>query len=201
MNAETILEFVGDIGSEAERLTRITERLLELTRLNNNSEVSSVPIDFKKIISNALKLLTPLADEKSVALSSTLSDGCLILADADDVYQAVFNLIENAIKYNVENGSVTLLLFPKDGKAQFITDDTGVGIPENELPQIFERFYRVDKARASVAGGSGLGLSIVKDVAEKHSGNVTVERGAISGTRFTLSFPLIDMPIVIKEDE
>ena len=69
-----------------------------------------------------------------------------------------------------------------------------IGVPENELTHIFERFYRVDKARARAAGGSGLGLSIVKDVADRHSGTVTVERGAISGTRFTLSFPMIEMP-------
>jgi signal transduction histidine kinase len=140
-------------------------------------------------VTDALKLLAPLAAEGGIRLEAQLADGCVILADADDMYQAVFNLIENALKYNTAQGSVTVLLFRREERVRFIVDDTGVGIPESELPFIFDRFYRVDKARSSAAGGSGLGLSIVRDMVTKHAGSVEASRREHGGTRFELVFP------------
>ena len=187
---ETAREFIYDIGREAERLTRITERLLDLTRIDSKAETDDGPIDMGKVVRQAQTLLQSLAEKKGVNLETKIAGGCIIWANTDDIYQVVFNLVENAIKYNRENGSVTVLLFIKEEKVRLIVDDTGVGIPEDELPFIFDRFYRVDKARSSKIGGSGLGLSIVYDMVRKHNGSVNVSKREHEGTRFKVDFPL-----------
>lgn len=190
---ETAREFIYDIGREAERLTRITERLLDLTRIDNKAGTDNGPIDMGKVIRQAQTLLQSLAEKKGISLETKLSEGCIIWANTDDIYQVVFNLVENAIKYNRRNGSVTVLLFITDKKVRLIVDDTGVGIPEDELPYIFDRFYRVDKARSSEIGGSGLGLSIVNDMVSKHHGSVSVSKREHEGTRFKVDFPLYEL--------
>ena len=111
-------------------------------------------------------------------------------ANEDDIYQIMFNLAENAIKYNVRNGSVFLHLRQEAGEAVFSVEDTGIGIPEEDIPNIFNRFYRVDKARSRAHGGSGLGLSIVRDTVHAHGGTVRVELRETGGSCFTVCFPV-----------
>ena len=108
-------------------------------------------------------MLRRLASIEEIDIVPELSDDCLIDANEDDVYQIVFNLIENAVKYNVRGGRVHVFLFEKEEMVNLIVDDTGVGIPKADLERIYERFYRVDKARSREAGGSGLGLAIVRN--------------------------------------
>jgi signal transduction histidine kinase len=192
MDRATIREFVYDIGKEAERLSRVTPRLLELTRLNSRKNIALVPVDVKKVISEAMKILGTLAEGKKVELTGNLDEGCIILADSDLLHQIIFNLTENAIKYNVENGSVTVLLFKKDNEVRFIVDDTGIGMPEDSLPYIFDRFYRVDESRSGDKGGSGLGLSIVKDAVDKLGGSISASLRKQGGMRFEVVFPLYD---------
>ncbi len=192
MDRATIREFVYDIGKEAERLSRVTQRLLELTRLNSRKNIALVPVDVKKVISEAMKILGTLAEGKKVELTGNLDEGCIILADSDLLHQIIFNLTENAIKYNVENGSVTVLLFKKDNEVRFIVDDTGIGMPEDSLPYIFDRFYRVDESRSGDKGGSGLGLSIVKDAVDKLGGSISASLRKQGGMRFEVVFPLYD---------
>ncbi len=183
-------EFVLDIGREAERLTRITEKLLALTRLDFKREEEVHPVDVKTVIIEAMKMLSMLASNKGVTLQRELDDGCIIIANSDDIHEIVFNLVENAIKYNVENGTVRIILYNKGERVHIIIDDTGIGIPEEDIPHIFDRFYRVDKSRTNEIGGSGLGLAIVKDTVEKHAGVIKVQRREAGGTRFEVSFPL-----------
>ena len=190
MPPELLREFVLDIGMEAERLSRITEKLLELTRLDVKRAEKLGEVDIAAVINEAMKMLRTLAANKSVTVECELSEGCIIWANSDDIHQIVFNLVENAIKYNVKDGRVRVLLFAKDERAHIIIDDTGIGIPEEDLPHVFDRFYRVDKARNSDVGGSGLGLAIVKDMVEKHGGSVEVSLRESGGTRFHVSFPL-----------
>jgi signal transduction histidine kinase len=192
MDRETIRDFVYDIGKEAERLSRVTQRLLELTRLNNRRNIALLPVDVKKVVTEAMKILNTLAVERRVTLTGSLDDNCIILADSDLLHQIIFNLTENAIKYNVENGSVTLLLFKKNKEVRFIVDDTGIGMPEESIPFIFDRFYRVDESRSGDRGGSGLGLSIVKDAVLKLGGTVTASLRKQGGMRFEVVFPLYD---------
>lgn len=191
----TVREFVYDIGREAERLRRITQRLLELSRLHNAAAPVRERVDLRRVSEEALKMLRPLAEARGVRLESRLDEGCVVLADQDDLHQVIFNLVENGIKYNVESGSVRVLLYRQEGEARLLVDDTGIGIPEEKLPHIFDRFYRVDESRTGGdEGSSGLGLSIVKETVEKHGGRVSAQRREVGGMRFSVSFPLLAEP-------
>ncbi len=189
MDTETIREFVSDIGNEAERLQRTTEKLLNLTRFDSILAQENEVIDISKVAENTLRLLKPLAQEKKIPLEHNLEKDCLILANADDVYQVIFNLVENALKYNTEGGYVRLNSTQKDDCVLLTVEDGGIGIPIEDMPHIFDRFYRVDKARSRDAGGSGLGLSIVRSAVVSNGGEIEVCANTPSGTVFTVIFP------------
>jgi signal transduction histidine kinase len=189
MDVDTMREFVSDIGSEADRLQHTTEKLLDLSRLDDGVMVEEEPVDMKQVTMDALWLLRPLAMEKDVHLHPELEDGCVVMATVDDIHHIVFNLAENAVKYNVPGGSVALKLHDGGDRVEFLVEDTGIGIPEEERLNVFSRFYRVDKARSRASGGSGLGLSIVHDAVVKHGGTITVGANKPNGTRFTVTFP------------
>ena len=185
----TIREFAGDIGTEAERLARTTEKLLSLTRFDNAVVRPREVVDLCDTVRRVVQLLRPLAAEKRVDIRCSLGDGCTVFATDDDMYQIVLNLTENAVKYNVDGGSVQVAVSSSGGEVTLRVEDTGIGIPEADLPHIFERFYRVDKARAREAGGSGLGLSIVRSAVHEHGGEITAERRTAGGMTFTAVFP------------
>ena len=193
MDVDTIREFVTDIGNEAERLQRTTEKLLALSRLDDDIQVVPEPVDVKQVALDALVLLRPLASEREVRITSFLDDGCVVLATVDDMFHIVFNLMENAIKYNVPGGTVNVTLHAAEETVVFTVEDTGVGIPESERFNIFNRFYRVDKARSREAGGSGLGLSIVHDAVRAHGGSIAVGPNQPQGSRFIVSFPCFNI--------
>ena len=189
MDVETMREFVSDIGNEAERLQHMTEDLLSLSRMDDDIKIVPEPVDVKKSVLDAMALLRPVAAEKQVALHSDLDDGCIVLATKDNMHHIVFNLLENAVKYNFPEGSVTASLHAADGSVQLTVTDTGVGIPEDERYNIFGRFYRIDKARSREAGGSGLGLSIVHDAVKAHGGTIQVGANEPQGSVFIVTFP------------
>ena len=189
MDSDTIEEFVNDIGSEADRLTRTTEKLLNLTRHDSKLMIPRTKVDIKNVVGNAMRILSPLAKRSDVDLSYKCDNGCTVFATEDDIYQVVLNLAENAIKYNVPQGKVDLNLKKDGGTVVLTVKDTGIGIPDEDLPNIFDRFYRVDKARSREAGGSGLGLSIVKSTVEEHGGDVTAERNPEGGMCFRVELP------------
>ena len=170
MDGETAREFLNDIGDEADRLTRITEKLLTLTRLDTAPAAEDVPVDVGAVVERVEHMLSPLARAVEVSLELKLQPGCVVLATEDDLYQIAFNLMENAVKYNLPGGRVLVTLTADGGRVVLRVEDTGVGIPEADLPKIFDRFYRVDKARSRAAGGTGLGLSIVRDTVLQHGG-------------------------------
>ncbi|MBQ3211349.1 MAG: HAMP domain-containing histidine kinase [Oscillospiraceae bacterium] len=189
MDSDTIREFVTDIGQEAERLQRTTEKLLTLARFDDDVQVVPVPVDVKQVALDALVFLRPLASERQVRMKTELPDGCVVMATVDDMFQIIFNLMENAIKYNVEGGSVLFRMEADESHIRFRVEDTGIGIPEEDRLNIFARFYRVDKARSREAGGSGLGLSIVHDAVQKHGGSIAVGENKPQGSVFIVSFP------------
>ena len=189
IDPETTREFVEDIGEEAERLTRISERLLTLTRLDAHLEVERIPVDVAAVVRKVEHMLRPLADASAITLESGLVEGCVVYAVADDLYQITFNLMENAIKYNRPEGMVMTSLRREGDEVVLRVEDTGVGIPEEDMDKIFNRFYRVDKARSRAAGGTGLGLSIVRDMAKQHGGAVSVSRREPEGSCFMVRFP------------
>ena len=189
MDPATVKDFVSDIGEEAERLTRISEKLLTLTRMDSAVAVAEVPVDVKRVVEKVEHMLTPLADEGEVTVETDLQEDCMVLDTEDDLYQIAFNLMENAVKYNLPGGSVTVTLRGAGDLVTLTVEDTGVGIPEEDLGKVFDRFYRVDKARSRAAGGTGLGLSIVRDTVRQHGGAVTVRRRESEGTCFEVAFP------------
>ncbi len=191
IDPDTVREFVSDIGNEAERLQRTTEKLLDLSRLDDDIQVVPEPVDVKQVALDALVFLRPLAEERKVHMHAVLDDGCVVLATVDDMFHIVFNLMENAVKYNVPEGRVEILLHADEDSdtVVFTVEDTGIGIPEEERFNIFSRFYRVDKARSREAGGSGLGLSIVHDAVKAHGGSIAVGANKPQGSRFIVSFP------------
>lgn len=189
IDPETTREFVGDIGEEAERLTRISERLLTLTRLDAQLEVERIPVDLGAVVRKVEHMLRPLAEANEITLESGLVEGCVVYAVADDLYQITFNLMENAIKYNRPEGKVMVSLHRSENEVILRVEDTGVGIPDEDMDRIFNRFYRVDKARSRAAGGTGLGLSIVRDMAKQHGGTVSVSHREPEGSCFTVCFP------------
>jgi len=192
MDERTIREFVDDIGQEAERLARTTEKLLRLTRLDVAPELDLTSVDVARVVTNAGHMLRPLVKDQQVNLVFDLAEDCQILATEDDIYQIVFNLAENGIKYNVEGGTLYICLDKVDSVVRLVVEDTGIGIPEADMPYIFDRFYRVDKARARGAGGSGLGLSIVRDMVRQHGGSVEVAARPEGGIRVTVVFPVAE---------
>ena len=188
----SIREFVSDIGEEADRLTRISEHLLALTRLDAGEERPLEPVELGRVADKVAHLLTPVARRAQVELRCSLEPACALLATEDDVYQVAFNLMENAIKYNLPGGRVEVGVSRRGEKVALTVTDSGLGIPEEDLPRIFDRFYRVDKARSRAAGGTGLGLSIARDTARLHGGDIKAgPNPAGRGTRFEVEFPAL----------
>jgi len=187
---ETVKEFITDIGAESERLSRTTSKLMTLTRLDSHIHDENTRVDMRVAVNATLRMLTPLAESRGLTLTSDLNEGCYVYATDDAVHQVIFNLVENAIKYNKPDGSVAVRLRKEDNVVIFTVDDRGVGVPDEDIPYIFDRFYRVDKARAREAGGSGLGLSIVHDTVREIGGRVTASKRVGGGMRFQVRFAL-----------
>ena len=189
MDPELVRDFVTDIGNESERLTRTTEHLLALTRLDSLPITQTEPVDVGEVLDRAVVMLAPVADAAAITIRTSKKPGCIIRCTADDLYQICFNLMENAIKYNYAGGCVDVSFYKDDDQVLIEVADTGIGIPEGDLPKVFNRFYRVDKARSRAAGGTGLGLSIVRDTVRRHGGWVTARRRNPQGSIFTVGFP------------
>lgn len=190
MDPATVKDFVSDIGEEAERLTRISEKLLTLTRMDSAVAVAEVPVDVKRVVEKVEHMLTPLADEGEVTVETDLQEDCMVLATEDDLYQIAFNLMENAVKYNLPGGSVTVTLRGAGDLVTLTVEDTGVGIPEEDLGKVFDRFYRVDKARSRESGGTGLGLSIAKEIVDRHQGSIALVDRPGPGLTLRIELPV-----------
>ncbi len=189
MDEATVREFVGDIGNEADRLTRMSQKLLELSKLDAMAQDERELVDIQLVARKVLRMLKPQMAQRQIRLQDAMVPGCTVLIHEDDLYQIIFNLVENGIKYNHDGGLLRLSLARNENYVIFRLEDGGVGIPPQALDHIFERFYRVDKARSRMAGGSGLGLSIVHDMVLRNFGSVRVENRKEGGACFTVVFP------------
>ena len=195
MDMETVREFVGDIGNEAERLNRMTEKLLSLTKVDNQEAAESEIIYMSPTVLRVTRMLTPLAQQANISIELSLEEDSPVLILEDDLYQIIFNLMENGIKYNQSGGHLTVSLSQAHENAILTIQDTGVGIPEDAIGHIFERFYRVDKARSRASGGSGLGLAIVRAIVQRNRGEIQVSSRPGEGTRFTVTFPVFETEV------
>ena len=189
IDGATVREFVSDIGQEAERLSRITEDLLRLTRLDSGVAETPERVEISPVLERVVKMLRPVADEKDVSIVTACSDGAAAAATPGEIHQILYNLMENAVKYNRRGGFVRVSVDMGEETATITVEDNGIGIPAEDLPRVFERFYRVDKARSRAAGGTGLGLSIVRDTVSRRGGGVRAGGAPGGGTRFIVTLP------------
>lgn len=175
----------------AERMTNLVNGLLALARLDSsNADFGLQQISLNDVVSESVGLLGAMASERKVGLIADLQS-VRIFGNHDSLSRMIDNLITNAIIYNKPGGKVFITLNSHDDKAVLEIKDTGVGISEEHIPFIFERFYRVDKARSRVSGGSGLGLAICKGVIEKHYGTITAQSVLGEGTTFRIQLPIL----------
>ncbi len=177
--------------TEAERLGRIIEDLLDLSRIEAEESPSRDPVEVHTVLYQAVDRLRPTAEYRGIRLEVTqVRPDLVIRGDRRQLVSAVHNLVDNAIKYSDDNSTVEVVVDRSDqGQVEIVVADHGVGIPARDLERIFERFYRVDRARSRDTGGTGLGLAIVRHVAGNHGGEVEVESHEGEGSTFTLRLP------------
>jgi heavy metal sensor kinase len=193
-NEEENRRFFEDILEEEEHLKRLTEQLLFLCREDAGllPEVrQSVSLD--AIVRQAAEPMGELAAANGLTLAVGSLSTCQVVGDSDGLRRLLFNLLDNAIKYTPVGGKVEIGCECRNGSAELIVADTGIGIPPEHIPHIFERFYRVDPARSREAGGTGLGLSICQVIAKSHGGTMRLESDAAKGTRVVVTLPLLNL--------
>jgi two-component system OmpR family sensor kinase len=187
-NPELAAEAVADMRRETGRLIRMVNDLLVLAQSDARVQLRCEPVELDTLLLEVYRELRPLAGGVTLRIGS--EDQVTVRGDRDRLKQALLNLGVNALQYTPQGGSVTLGLDRRSGYACLSVADTGVGIAEEDLPQIFERFYRADRSRSRHSGGAGLGLSIVKRVAEAHGGHATVASIPGRGSTFAIWLPL-----------
>ncbi len=185
----TLRDFLKIIDRHATRMSRLIDDLLILSRLESQQvPVNPCPMDLKGLVLSTTASFERQAADKGIRLSASLPEGLPpVLGDRDRLEQVMVNLLDNAIKYTPSGGSVEVAACESDGMVQVDVKDTGIGIPPEDIPRIFERFYRVDKARSRELGGTGLGLAIVKHIIQGHDGRVWVESEPGRGSTFSFT--------------
>lgn len=197
--AETLLDgdvapddqerFLSTIAMEAERLTRLANDLLQLQRIEGaTGELPLRRIDLRLAAERAAAMLEPLMEDRSVELTVS-GEAPEVLGDVDRIQQVVANLVENASRFVGEGGHVTVELSAADGASVLCVTDDGPGVPEEDLPRLFDRFYRADTSRTRTSGGAGLGLAIVRAIVSAHGGTIVAENLERGGSRFTVRLP------------
>lgn len=189
---ETTERFLSVINSESDRMTRLVKDLLQLSSLDNQQlKWNMKELSLVDLVKSSVEKMQIEARNKGQQLESyVIGDIPDIKADRDRVEQVVLNILSNAIKYTPEGGKVTVYIGKMFNDAYFKVADTGIGIPKADLPRIFERFYRVDKARSREMGGTGLGLSIAREIVVAHGGNISVNSEIGEGTEVTVKLPI-----------
>lgn len=192
VDEDTYDSFLEVIKDETNRLELLIDDILNLSKIESEVNELDEKVDINKVITNLLSLLDPKAVEKDIDLELDLLDTPpLIKGEYNQLSRMMINLIDNAIKYTPQGGKVEVSTAVAEELIIRIEDD-GIGIPEEDLARIFERFYRVDKGRSRKLGGTGLGLSIVKHIVENHKGKIEVESEEEVGTKFVIKFPYLE---------
>jgi signal transduction histidine kinase len=181
---------------QVERLGTLTRSLLTLARLSDDrSPVQLAPLELAPLVQDLVNELMLLADDQQILLTLESQPVPLVLGDVERLKQLLINLLDNAIRYTSPGGTVVVRMGLKEDYVTIAVEDTGAGIEPEHLPRLFDRFYRADTSRVKASGGTGLGLPIVKEIAEGHSGAVTVQSEIGRGSVFTLFLPVCkDLP-------
>lgn len=184
---EDIKPFAGVIRKQALRLVSLSEDIIQLSQLEENDEqkITFESVDIYEICKRCVEALSINAQNKNVTLILN-GEGCYVKGNGSLLEELVYNLCDNAIRYNKENGSVTVSVEPLENGARLTVKDTGIGIPDKYKERIFERFFRVDKSRSKATGGTGLGLAIVKHIAQQHGADLTLDSVLGEGTEITV---------------
>ena len=178
---EDTARFVGHIKTEATRLVNLINDIIRLSQLDENSEAAKESVDLYEVAGEVLEELTIPAHKRNVSLSLE-GKPCRVSGIRRYLYEIIFNLCDNAIRYNVDGGSVTVRIRQDRQGVVLTVEDTGIGIPAEHQSRIFERFYRVDKSHSKKTGGTGLGLSIVKHAVAYHGGRIELDSTPGKGT-------------------
>ena len=187
---EAVQRFSGRMITESERLTRLVQQIIELSRLQADAPIDTpLPVPVDEVVKTAVDTSAIDADAARISVVSGGSSGLEVLGNAEQITAAVANLVANAIAYSGEGSTVLVSTKGLPESVEISVVDQGIGIPEDEVGRIFERFYRVDPARHRSTGGTGLGLSIVKHVAATHGGDISVWSVEGQGSTFTLTLP------------
>ena len=182
--------FVENIHKESLRMKILIEDMLRISELEENKEIIDAELDFKKIIDGVVNSATLRAKAKKITIKQNLTDA-KIFANEEKITEVVTNLVENSIKYSGEGSKVEVTLTKEDNLAILKVEDNGIGIAQSDLSRIFERFYRVDKARTNIVDGTGLGLAIVKHICNHYNAQINVQSTLGKGTQITISFTAI----------
>jgi two-component system sensor histidine kinase SenX3 len=187
---ELVKTLVRRMVMESHRMASTIDDLLELSRIELGGEMDVSPVDINEVVRDAIERSQPLANKRHVSVQCSPAEGnSTIMGDRFQILSAVGNLVENAIKYSEDNAEVKVQITTSDSQVVIEVIDHGVGIPVASLDRIFERFYRVDRARSRDTGGTGLGLSIVRHVVTNHGGEVNVRSREGEGSTFSLTLP------------
>jgi two-component system, OmpR family, sensor histidine kinase VicK len=191
-NKEYTLNFLKVIDSESERMTRLVKDLLQLSKLDyDNIQWNMKKMDIQKIVSECVYRMNISAKQKNQVLEfKSDMDVPEIMGDKDRIEQVIVNILSNAIKYTPENGKIEVALKLEEDSILVKVADNGIGIPKEDLPRLFERFYRVDKARSRMLGGTGLGLSIARQIVEAHKGKIKIQSEYGQGTQVFITLPV-----------
>lgn len=182
-----VKEFGEKIYSEASRMSKLVEDIMKISKLESDKTIEKTQLKLKNIVVAIVDSLMIEADKKNIKFKLSLND-CSISGNYDSIYSLIFNLVDNAIKYNKTNGKITIKLQEVSNNVILSVKDTGIGIPKEDLDRIFERFYRVDKSRSKDSGGTGLGLAIVKHSLIVNNATIKVESELKKGSTFTVTF-------------
>lgn len=196
---ETARSFLQIIFDESERLNRLIGDILDLSKIESKRvPLQFSPVHLNSFMEHTVQMMLPEAQKKNIDLQLETEEDLYMEADEDRLRQIMINLLSNGISYTPEGGKVKVAISSMDTKPgedpetiRFVISDTGIGIPKKDLPRIFERFYRVDKARSRSSGGTGLGLSIVKHLVDLHKGHISVESEIGIGTTFIIDLPVL----------
>ncbi len=192
---EVITRLSQRVATEAERLGRIIDDLLDLSRIEVNEGPMPEETTVADLVDEALGPLRPLASAQHILLEvGDIPDGLSLMCNRRDLVSAISNLVDNAVKYSENDGLVRVSARACDGFIDISISDRGIGIPQRDMERIFERFYRVDRARSRTTGGTGLGLSIVRHVAANHGGTVDVTSKEGEGSTFILRLSMAGVP-------
>jgi two-component system, OmpR family, phosphate regulon sensor histidine kinase PhoR len=188
--------------AQSERLGRLVQQLLDLSKLESGEvPLRREPVPLAPLVGEVLSEIDVARGGREVALTSELADDLPpIDVDRERVHQVLFNLVDNAVRFTPPGGEVRIEAHRHNGAVEVSVADTGVGIPAEALPRLFERFYRVDPSRSREDGGTGIGLAIARSVVEAHGGSITASSEPGEGSRFTFDLPVAPAESTIRRD-